>query len=191
MSSQPKTLFTPEEYLELERNSETKSEYFDGEIFAMGGASTQHVLIVASVVSELYFQLKDRSCNVYPNDQRLRVSPTGLYTYPDVIVVCGDPEYSDDQRDTLTNPTVIIEVLSKSTGDYDRGAKFEMYRTLPSFKEYLLIAQDRVYLEHHVRQPNDTWVLSEKNRLEDRIELVSIGCQLSLKDIYRKTDLLT
>src|SRR5437016_5929024 len=120
MSSRPKTFFTPEEYLELERVSERKSEYFNGEIFAMSGASPQHVLIVTNVVSELRMQLKNRPCNVYSTDLRVRIESTGLYTYPDVVVVSGEPRFHDDQKDTLTNPVLIVEVLSKSTKDYDR-----------------------------------------------------------------------
>lgn len=190
MASQPKTYFTPEEYLELERQAEYKSEYFNGEIFAMGGASPRHVLIVTNVASELRSQLKKQPCTVYSTDLRVRVSPTGLYTYPDVVVVCGKPLFSDERKDTLINPILIVEVLSKSTKDYDRGDKFEQYRTLDSLKEYVLIAQDRHHTEHHVRQTDNTWLLSETNRIEDRIELISIGCHLELVEIYDKVDSL-
>jgi len=188
MSTQPKTFYTPEEYLELERNSETKGGYFSGEIFAMGGATPQHVLIVTNVVSELRSQLKDRPCKVYSTDLRVKVEPTGLYTYPDVVVVWDDPKFSDDQKDTLTNPVLIIEVLSDSTKNYDRGEKFELYRTLDSFKEYVLIAQDKLHVEHHVRQADNTWVLSETNRIESQIDLSSVNCVLKLSEIYDKTD---
>ncbi len=190
MASQPKTYFTPEEYLELERQAEYKSEYFNGEIFAMGGASPRHVLIVTNVVAELRSQLKKQPCTVYSTDLRVRVSPTGLYTYPDVVVVCGKPLFSDERKDTLTNPKLIVEVLSKSTKNYDRGDKFEQYRTLESLKEYVLIAQDRYHTEHHTRQADNTWLLSETNRIEDSIELISIGCQLELVEIYDKVDSL-
>src|ERR1044072_9754283 len=134
MASHPKNYFTPEEYLEMERKADCKNEYFNGEIFAMGGASPRHVLIVTNVVSELRTQLKNRPCTVYSTDLRVRVSATGLYTYPDVIVVCGEPRFADDHRDTLLNPTLIVEVLSNSTKDYDRGDKFEQYRALESFR---------------------------------------------------------
>ena len=190
MASQPKIYFTPEEYLELERQAEYRSEYFNSEIFAMGGASPRHVLIVTNVVSELRVQLKKQPCAVFSTDLRVRVSPTGLYTYPDVVVVCGKPLFSDERKDTLTNPTLIVEVLSKSTKDYDRGDKFEQYPALDSLKEYVLIAQDRHHTEHHVRQIDNTWVLSETNRVEDCIELVSIGCKLELVEIYDKVDSL-
>jgi Uma2 family endonuclease len=189
MSSLLKTYFTPEEYLELERQAEYKSEYCNGEIFAMGGASPRHVLIVTNVASELRAQLKDRPCTVYAADLRVRVSSTGLYTYPDVVV-CDTPGFADDQKDTLINPTLIVEVLSKSTKNYDRGEKFEQYRTLASCKEYVLIAQDKHHVEHNVRQPDNTWLLSETNHVEDYIELVTIGCTLLLSEVYAKVNLL-
>lgn len=189
MASHPKNYFTPEEYLEMERKADCKNEYFNGEIFAMGGASPRHVLIVTNVVSELRTQLKNRPCTVYSTDLRVRVSATGLYTYPDVIVVCGEPRFADDHRDTLLNPTLIVEVLSNSTKDYDRGDKFEQYRALESFKEYILIAQDKHHVEHFVRQSDNTWLLSETNQLEDAIELTSIGCNLKLMEAYDKIHL--
>jgi Uma2 family endonuclease len=190
MSLQPKTYFTPEEYLELERKVDYKSEYLNGEIYAMGGASPHHVLIVTNIVSELRNQLKNRPCMVYSTDLRVQVSPKGLYTYPDVLVVCDAPQFSDQHRDTLTNPTLIVEVLSKSTKDYDRGEKFEQYRTLKSFNEYVLIAQDKYHAEHFVRQSDNTWFLSETNRLEDILELMTIGCHLKMSEVYDKVDLL-
>jgi len=190
MSLQPKTRFAPEEYLALERKAECKSEYFNGEIFAMSGATPQHVLIVTNVVSELRGQLKSRPCTVYSTDLRLKVSATGLYTYPDVIVVCGEPQFDDDQKDTLLNPTLIVEVLSDSTKDYDRGGKFEQYRMLKSFIEYVLIAQAKHHVEHFVRQPDNHWLFSETNRVEDTLELSSIGCNLALTEVYDKVEVL-
>lgn len=188
MASHPKTRYTPEEYLALERSCETKHEYFNGEIFAMGGASPQHVLIVANLVIELGSQLKQGSCRVFSTDLRLKVDPTGLYTYPDVVVVCEAPEFSDEQKDTLLNPVLIIEVLSNSTKDYDRGGKLEQYRTINSFVEYLLIAQDRPHAEHHVRQGDGSWLLHETNSLEDTIHLKSVPCSSPLSGIYNKID---
>jgi len=118
----------------------------------------------------------------------VKVSPTGLYTYPDVIVLCDEPQFSDEQKDTLLNPVLIIEVLSESTKDYDRGGKFEQYRTINSFVEYLLIAQDRPHAEHHVRQGDGSWILPETNSLEDTLQLKSVPCSLRLADIYNKID---
>ena len=190
MPLQPETYYTPEEYLELERKAEFKSEYHDGEIFAMGGASPRHVLIVTNVASELRNQLKSRPCTVYSTDLRVRVSPKGLYCYPDVVVVCDEPEFADNHNDTLINPTLIVEVLSKPTKDYDRGEKFEQYRGLKSFREYVLIAQDKHHVEHFIRQPDNRWILSETNRIEDAMELVSIECNLALSEVYDKVNLL-
>ena len=190
MSLELKPRFTPEEYLALERKAERKSEYFNGEIFAMSGACPQHVLIVTNVVAELRGQLKTRPCTVYSTDLRLKVSAAGLYTYPDVIVVCGEPRFDDDHKDTLLNPTLIVEVLSESTKDYDRGGKFEQYRKIESFVEYVLIAQDKRHVEHFVRQAGNRWLLSETNRLEDTLELTSIACNLMLTEVYDKVELL-
>lgn len=189
MSTPPKTNYTPEEYLELERAAEDKSEYFNGEIYAMSGASRRHILIVTNLVRELSTQLKKRECEVYSTDMRVKVNPTGLYTYPDVIVMCGEAQFSDEQKDTLINPNVIIEVLSESTKDYDRGGKFEQYRTLESFKEYVPVAQDKPHVEHFVRQPDNRWILTETNKMEDSIELSSIACTLALAEIYDKVGL--
>jgi Uma2 family endonuclease len=191
MSSQPQAFITPEEYLARERQAEQKSEYFNGEIFAMSGASPRHVLIVTNVVAELRGQLKQRPCTVYSTDLRVKVSATGLYTYPDVVVVCDTPQFDAEHKDTLLNPTLIVEVLSDSTEGYDRGGKFEQYRTLPSFVEYVLIAQDKHHVEHFVRQADNRWILSETNRLEDTITLTSIDCTLALQEVYDKIDLLS
>jgi Uma2 family endonuclease len=186
MSSQPKTFLTPEEYLEIERKAERKSEYYQGEMFAMAGASREHGLIVTNVTIELGSQVRGRPCEVHSNDLRMRVSPTGLYTYPDVIVVCGEFRYADDQNDTLLNPTVIIEVLSRSTRDYDRGMKFEQYRKLPSLREYLTIDQYRPHIEHWTRQQEHLGLLAEYDDLGQTIELTSIGCVLALAEVYDK-----
>jgi len=189
LSTHPQKRITPEEYLALERKSPLKSEYFNGEIFAMGGATEHHNLIVANIVAELRGQLKGRPCKTYPSDMRVKVSPTGLYTYPDVVVVCDKALFDDDQKDTLLNPTLIVEVLSESTKDYDRGGKFEHYRAVESFKEYVLVAQDKHHVEHCVRQPDRRWLLSETNRLEDTLELTSIGCRLALAEVYDKVEM--
>jgi Uma2 family endonuclease len=189
MSTHPQKRFTPEEYLALERKTPLKSEYFNGEIFAMGGASPSHVLIVSNIVSDLSRQLKKRPCTVYASDLRVKVAPTGLYTYPDVVVVCGKALFDDDQKDTLLNPTLIVEVLSESTKDYDRGGKFEHYRAVESFKEYVLVAQDKHHVEHFVRQPDRRWLLSETNRIEDTLDLTSIGCRLALAEVYDKVEM--
>ena len=189
MSTQPKAFLTPEQYLEIERKAEFKSEYYQGEMFAMAGARSDHNLIVDSLVAHLYPQLRPRRCLIYSSDQRVRVSATGLYTYPDVVVVCGEPQYVDEESDTLTNPTLIIEVLSPSTEAYDRGRKFEHYRSLPSLREYLLVETDRVHVDLYTRQDRGQWLLTAAGRAEDTIELSSIDCKLTLAEIYEKTKL--
>ena len=188
MASRPNPFLTPEEYLDIERKAEFKSEYYHGEMFAMAGGSPRHAWIIANLIYELVRQLKGRPCRVYPSDLRLRVSPTGLYTYPDVMVVCGEPQYADDQKDTLLNPVVILEVLSDSTRDYDRGRKFQFYRTLPSLLEYLTVAQDAPHIEQWTRQEENRGLLSEFNDLSQSIQLTSIDCVLSLAEVYDKVD---
>ena len=190
MAVQPKRFITVEEYLILERESNEKHEYVNGEIFAMGGASPNHGLIVTNVIGELRTQLKKRPCTIYPTDLRVKINPTGLYAYPDVVVVCGEPQFDDDNKDTLINPTLIVEVLSETTKDYDRGGKFAHYRTLSSFLEYILIAQDTPHIEYYTRQPDNRWIFAETSRLEDVVELESIGCTLSLAEVYDKVRLI-
>jgi Uma2 family endonuclease len=187
MSSQHATFLTPEEYLELERRAEFRSEYYKGEMFAMAGAGRRHVLIVTNLVSALSQKLRKRPCEVYSTDMRLRVSPSGLYTYPDVLVACGEPQFSDDRQDTLLNPVLIVEVLSDSTQDYDRGRKFEHYRTLPSLVEYLTVTQDRTHVEHWSR-PDNLWQLAEYASLTETIHLASIDTVLPLAEVYDKVD---
>lgn len=189
MSSQPKTRFTPEEYLAIDRQSEQKNQYFDGEIFVMTGASRRHNLISVNAASSLNTQLADRECEVYASNMRVKVNPTGLYTYPDVVVVCDPPQFEDKEIDTLLNPIVIIEVLSKTTEGYDRGDKFEHYRSIESLSEVVLIAQDKHHVEHYRRQKDSQWLLSETNSLQDKIMLRSINCELSLSNIYRKVSI--
>ncbi len=186
MSQQIKPFISPQEYLRLERQSEYKSEYLNGEIFAMTGASRKHNLVTTNISSSLHRQLKGRPCEVYAVDMRVKVRATGLYTYPDVAVVCGDPQFEDEQVDTLVNPTVLIEVLSDSTERYDRIAKSSYYRTIDSLAEHLLVAQNEMRLEQYVRQPNGEWLLCEYVTLDSAAQLTSIDCSLLLSDVYDK-----
>jgi Uma2 family endonuclease len=186
MSTQPTIYLTPEEYLAMERKAEYKSEYIDGEIVAMTGASRTHNLIVFNIAREIGRQLRGRPCEGYANDMRVRIPSTRLYTYPDVVVVCDEPEFEDDQVDTLLNPTLIIEVLSESTELYDRGKKFGFYRTIDSLAEYLLVAQDEQRIEKYLRQPDGRWLLSEHRPPEDAVELISVQCSLVLMEVYDK-----
>lgn len=184
-------VLTAAEYLRRERSSEHKHEYFQGEIAPMTGASRKHNLIVANLLINLGVQLIDSDCKVYPSDMRVKVGSSDLYTYPDVSVVCDPPVFEDDHVDTLLNPTVIVEVLSASTQSYDRGRKFGAYRTLRSLQDYLLVEQDEILVEHYTHQFDGSWRFVEANTLTDRIILESIGCQLTLYEIYRKVqDLL-
>lgn len=189
MSSQVKVYYTPEQYLSLERQADDKSEYFSGEIFAMTGASRRHNLVAGNVFAALHTQLRKRPCEIYPSDMRVKVTPTGLYIYPDVVIVCGEPVFDDEQKDTLVNPKVLVEVLSKSTASYDRGEKFEHYRKLKSLAEYLVVAQNKYHLEHYVRQPDDQWLLSETDEIQKTIHLPSIECDLALVDVYDKVEI--
>jgi Uma2 family endonuclease len=186
MSSQIISYISPEEYLKRERQAEYKSEYLNGEIFAMTGASRKHNLIEGNIFGELRQQLKGRACEVYLGDMRFKVSFNGLYTYPDVVVVCGEPIFEDDTVDTLLNPTVLVEVLSPSTERYDRIAKTTYYRTLDSLTEHLLVAQDEVRLEQCVKQEDGQWLVYYYTSLDSSAELASIGCSLALRDIYDK-----
>lgn len=188
MSSTAPTLYTPEQYLALERNAQHKSEYLNGRVLAMAGASLEHNRITTNLVRMLGNQFVGRPCDVFSSDMRVKVSATGLYTYPDVVAVCGEMRFDDAQRDTLTNPSAIIEVLSPSTEAYDRGLKFVHYRRLESLTDYVLVAQDSVRIEHYARQ-DAGWVLTEMSDLDSRLHLASIGCELLLRDIYDKVDL--
>jgi len=188
MSIQPKTRLTPEQYLEIERQAEYKSEYFNGEIFAFAGATENHVVIVGNISAAFHTQLRKKECKVYTNDMRVKVDITRLYTYPDVVVVCDKPKFEDDAHDTLLNPTVLIEVLSPSTEDYDRGAKFEHYRTIRSLSDYILVAQHKIHVERYVRQSDRSWLFSEFKSANDKFQIQSIGCELSVAEIYEKIE---
>ena len=179
--------YTVDEYLAFERAARYKSEYVEGQIVAMTGASEEHNLVTLNVGAELREQLRERPCRVYVADMRVKVSVSGLYTYPDVVVVCGEPRFEDAHVDTLLNPTIIVEVLSPSIEAYDRGAKFGYYRELPSLREYLLVAQHKVLVEHYIRE-DDHWVFTAAGKLEDVVPLPSAGAELPLAEVYHKVD---
>ena len=186
MSTVPKPYVTPEEYLHRERKADFRSEYFRGETFAMAGASANHNLIVSNCIQTLGQQLKKKPCRVYPSDLKLRVEATGLYTYPDLSVVCGEPQLESDAGDVLLNPVVLVEVLSDSTEAYDRGKKFEHYRTIPSLMHYVLIAQDRHSIDCFTRSLDGSWLLKTCQGLDGHIELTSIDSQLAATEVYDK-----
>lgn len=188
MSSNPKTFLTEEEYLALERRAEFRSEYYAGEVFALAGASRRHNRIVSNLVITLGLQLRDGPCNVYSTDMRVKVTSTGLYTYPDVVVTCGAERFADGESDVLLNPLVLIEVSSDSTEAYDRGKKFEHYRSIESLKEYLLVAQNSPRVEQFVRQSEKNWLYSEIDAPGARIKIQSVECELKIEDIYLKVE---
>ena len=178
---------TPGEYLDLERKSEIRSEYLAGHMFAMSGANWRHGLIAGNLFRELSSQLRGRDCVAQANDLRVKVSPTGMYTYPDIVAVCGEARFEDGHTDTLVNPTVIVEVLSKSTEAYDRGEKFAHYRRLETLREYVLVAQDKTRVEHY-RREGEEWILSEVSGPDATLHLGSIDCHIGIAAIYEKVD---
>lgn len=189
MAIPPKKPFvSPAEYLRLERAAEYKSEYFAGEMFAMAGASPQHALIAANVIGELGPQLKRNPCAPYSSDLRIEITDTGLYTYPDVSVICGPLEFSAHGDDIVTNPTLLVEVLSDSTEAHDRGTKFAHYRTIPAFREYVLVSQKEALVDVFFRQPDETWRLTPVRGLDSTATLESLGVKLSLAEIYDRVE---
>ncbi|MCC6551747.1 MAG: Uma2 family endonuclease [Polyangiaceae bacterium] len=180
-----KRTWTPDEYLAMERSSPQKHEYSGGEVFAMAGASKEHNLIVTNVVGELRNALRRLPCEVYPSDMRIKIPATGLYTYADASVTCDRPSFEDDEFDTLLNPQVIFEVLSDSTKDYDRGTKFKNYRSIPSLRDYVLVSQNEILVEHFVRHPDGSWILRER-RTGELLELASVGCAIPVDELYLK-----
>ncbi len=188
MSSQLNTYLSPEEYLDIERKAERKSEYYAGEMFALAGTSRRHNLITGNVARVLGNQSLDRPCNIYSMDLRVKVSETGKYTYPDVVVTCGEEKFEDAEMDTLLNPLVIIEVLSDSTEAYDRGKKFEQYQRIESFVEYILVSQTPYRVEQFVRESERKWAYYEYHNAQDVVQINSIECKIMLKDIYAKIE---
>jgi Uma2 family endonuclease len=178
---------TPEQYLAMERNADFKSELCNGFIIAMAGGSREHNVISGNLHGEIRSQLKGRPCEVYTSDMRVRVSMAGLFTYPNVVAVCGEPRFLDGRSDTLLNPPVIVEVLSASTESYDRGEKFMHYRRLESLREYVLVAQDKVLVERYTRQ-GDEWLLTEFRHVDQTLQLASIGCAVQLREIYSRIE---
>lgn len=175
--------YTPEEYLELERAAEFKSEYLEGQIYAMSGGSLAHSAITFNLYGQVAPQLKP-PCFGLSNDMKVRTSYSGLYAYPDLIVVCGEPMFHDQRRDVLLNPKVIFEVLSPSTETYDRTEKFFRYQMLESFTDYVLIAQSEPRVEHFSRHPSSGWVFNYVKGMDSSLRIDSIGCTLELARIY-------
>lgn len=175
---------SPQEYLVLERQLERRHEYLDGEMFAMSGASYEHTVIKDNLLTRATIQLEKGPCRILSTDQRVKVDATGLFTYPDLTIICGEPEFEDSIFETLVNPQVIIEVLSESTEKYDRGGKFNHYQQIPSLQEYVLIAQDRLYIERHVRQADGTWDPVALDDPAGTFAFATVPVQIPIAEIY-------
>jgi Uma2 family endonuclease len=186
-------LYSPAEYLALERAAEERHEYLDGEIYAMAGESPEHGAICTNISGQLYNQLRGHDCQVFAKDMKVRSGPDpqikrttkGLYSYPDIIVVCGELKFHDEHRDVLLNPVVIIEVLSPTTEAFDRGEKWVRYQTwLPALTDYLLISQTSAHIDHYHRREGGGWIYQLVQTLDAQLQLDSIGCDLRLADVY-------
>jgi Uma2 family endonuclease len=189
MTAQPVPQLSFDDWLALERTTDgQRSEFVAGEVFAMTGATEAHNLIVANTIRELGNALKGKPCRVYPSDLKVRIAADDVGAYPDVMAICGERTFYDERRDIVTNPTLIVEVLSASSEAYDRGDKFAHYRRLPSFNTYLLLAQDRIQADLFIRRPDDSWLLSAFDDAADRIRLTTIDAELLLGELYDKVE---
>ena len=177
---------TPQEYLAIERAAEFKSEFFDGEMFAMAVISKDHSRITVNLTGGFHAAIRGKDCELFSSDLRVKVSANGLYTYPDLTIVCGPVDVEDEQADVLLNPTLIIEVLSPGTERYDRGKKFDLYRELDSLKEYVLVSQDQYRVEQFLRGNGSEWGYRVAFKEDDIVEFPSVGCSIPLKDIYAR-----
>ncbi|HWS52618.1 MAG TPA: Uma2 family endonuclease [Pyrinomonadaceae bacterium] len=186
--TQPTTLLTPEEYLAAEREAETRSEYVDGVVYPMTGAHINHQIIVANLTVELALQLRGREHIVLPIEMKVRMPDSRKFFYPDITVIAGGPQFHDERTDIILNPVLLIEVLSKSTEAFDRGLKFQAYQKVASLREYLLVAQDRPFVEQFVRQEDGMWVYAAFDGREASLTLPSVGCALNLGAVYDKVD---
>jgi Uma2 family endonuclease len=178
--------YSPEEYLMLEREADFKSEYLDGQIYAMSGGSPRHSAIAFNIGGVFAAQLSGKPCQGFNSDAKVRTSPTGYYGYPDLSIVCGEPEYHDEKEDVLTNPIVIVEVLSPTTEAFDRGKKFARYRHLDSLTDYLLVSQEEPRIEQYTKQSRNHWLLTVAEGLEAVLQIDSLGCTLRLSQVYER-----
>ncbi|MBI5302493.1 MAG: Uma2 family endonuclease [Chloroflexi bacterium] len=187
MNRQVKNNFTPAEYLAMEHAAESKSEYYNGKIFAMVGCTTDHSEIAGRLITVLNQQIdgKSKPCHVYTSDARLFVKRSGLFTYPDAIVVCGKIQYAEQHNDTIMNPLLIVEVISESTRAYDRGAKFNFYKQIPSLQEYVVVESEQAHVEVY-RRAGDLWTVEMIEGLEASLKLAAVECEIPLAQIYAK-----
>ncbi len=189
MSAQPKHTLSVAEYLAFERGQQDKHEYIDGDIYLQAGASVAHNLICANIIAGLRPQLRGSSCRIYPSDMRIKISQRHHYVYADVTIICGTTMLDASDPETVRNPKVIIEILSPSTENYDRGRKFQAYRRIPDLEEYLLVAQESIRVEHFVRQTTTIWMMTEYTDLSATIALPSIQAALPIRTIYDELEL--
>lgn len=184
MASQPIVRMSEEEYLAFERRSEDKHEFLDGEVYAMSGARRAHVLLESSLNAALHGRLSGR-CEIYSANMRVGIPHRSAYFYPDLSVACGKPDFRDGEFDTLTNPILVVEILSPSTKNYDRGAKFERYRSIESLRHYVIVHPDERFIEHYSLGPDGRWVLDELRGGEAILDLTAVGASIPLAEIYR------
>lgn len=180
--------FTPDEYLAVETQADYKSEYYQGQIYALAGGTIRHSQIAINVIIGLSNALADKPCQVFNSDLRLNVQPNGLYTYPDVIVICGKVELLPGRQDTVTNPILIVEVLSEFTRDYDMTFKFELYRALPTLAHYVLVDSDKAFVHYFRKLGDGQWLMQEWTHLTDVIDLSPLEVQLTLSQFYRSVE---
>ena len=186
-----KQSFSPTEYLAMEQVAEYKSEYYDGEIFAMSGGTADHSKIALNIGAELLDRLETSPCHVFNSDMRLQIERSGLYTYPDAMVICGRIQFVKGRKDTVTNPVLIVEVLSESTRDYDRGAKFNFYKQIATLREYVMVESERAHVECYRRTEGDKWLAEMYDDLEAAVKLESVELEVKLQRIYRKASWLS
>ncbi len=188
MEKRVSQVYTPEEYLAREEAAEYKSEYRDGQIVAMSGGSLDHSLIAGNIHNALYQALENTPCQVHGSDLRLLIQKRRVYTYPDVMVICGRPQFAPDRTDTVINPVVLVEVLSPSTREYDRVEKFRLYKQLDSLEEYLLVDSERVHVTRLAREGENKWTIEMFDNLEDVVHLTSVDCDVPLSRMYLKVE---
>jgi len=185
MNTLPVLKYTEEEYLEMEEKSLEKHEFYKGEIFAMAGASIPHNQIVRNALISIGNYLNEKKCQIFPSDLKIHSVGNSLYTYPDLSIICGKIETLGKNKSVVTNPSVLIEVLSKSTQDYDRGGKFKLYRDIPSLKEYILISSFQTQVEKYERQQDGKWLFQEYKSENELLKITSIDFEILVKDFYR------
>lgn len=188
--SYQKKIYTAGEYLKMEKDSLEKHEYYKGEIFAMAGAGSVHNIIFKNTFGNLYIALKGQQCQPYGSDFRIYIPENSLFTYPDISIICGEIIHSAENEETATQPTVIIEILSPATKNYDRGEKFMLYRAIPALKEYILIDSEAIHAEHFAINKEELWQLKEYNKPEEKIIIETLNVPLLLQEVYEGSKLL-